>query len=75
MVRPSWLIISLKNIRFGREVLEVGRLYLFGGPFLCIVSTAACTTKRNRTGARLSPCFTPEIELKVYACTMNIYVV
>jgi hypothetical protein len=63
MVCPSWLIFHLKTIRFGREVVEVRHLYLLGGPFLCIVSIAACTTKRNSTGSRLLPCFTPEIEL------------
>jgi hypothetical protein len=28
----------------------------------CMVSMAAWTTNKNRTGARISPCLTPDIE-------------
>ena len=54
--RPS--VSDGKNLRSGVWMDMVDQLE-------CMVSMAAWTTNKNRTGARLSPCLTPDIELKI----------
>jgi hypothetical protein len=39
----------------------------------CMVSMTAWTTNRNSTGARLSPCLTPDIELKINSASSIDY--
>ena len=41
---------------------------------VCIVSMVAWTTNRNSTGARLSPCLTPEIKLQNSASSILIMI-
>ena len=41
----------------------------------CLVSMAAWTTNKNRTGARLSPCLTPDIELKINSTSSTLILI
>ena len=58
MLTKQPLLSEGKSFRVGVAMFMVEQL-------ACMVSIVAWTTNRNNTGASLSPCLTPDIELKI----------